>query len=95
MNTYMALVGYVALVAFYSYEVSEHLKGLNFRRLLISLLAVIGYGFLVCHFVLEAGHAAVERPPTHPPRLEAPVHMVVDEGQLRLQRWVRQSLQRG
>jgi hypothetical protein len=80
MNVYMALAGYLALVVFYSYELSEHLRVLNFRRMLISLLAVIGCGFLVCHFVLEAGHAAVERPPTYPPRPEASVHMVVDEG---------------
>lgn len=55
MNVYTALAGYLILVVFYSYELSEHLQVLNFRRVLISLLAVFGYGFLVCHFVLEAG----------------------------------------
>jgi hypothetical protein len=77
MNVYMALAGYLALVAFYSYELVEHLRLLNLRRLLISLLAVIGYGILVCHFVLEPGSGAVARPLTRTLQLGAPLQMIV------------------
>lgn len=59
MNAYIALAGYLTLVAFYLFELSEHLRALNLRRVLIGLLAIIGYGILVCHFVLEASPGGV------------------------------------
>ena len=62
VSNYIALAGYLALMAFYSYELSEHLYSQNLRRVLIHVLAVIGYGLIVCHFVFEAYAATAETP---------------------------------
>ena len=76
MNNYIALSGYLALMTFYFYELSEHLYSQSLRRALIHLLAVIGYGLLVCHFVLEASAATAE-PPSMRPRVPVAAPLVI------------------